>query len=227
MLNFLGKTRDVATMAHELGHGVHQFLARKQGALMAGTPLTLAETASVFGEMLVFQNLLKGATSKEEKLAILGGKIEDMLNTVVRQIAFCEFEIMLHDERKNGELTADAISKAWLKVQSESLGSAISFEDEYKNFWAYVSHFFHAPFYVYAYAFGDCLVNSLYSIYKEGKIEEFEAKYLEMLSRGGSLHHTQLLKPFGINLQDKKFWHGGLNVLKGYIDEFEKLLQKS
>jgi oligoendopeptidase F len=224
MLNFLGKTRDVATMAHELGHGVHQFLAKKQGALMAGTPLTLAETASVFGEMLVFQNLLKLAQTKEEKLAILGGKIEDMLNTVVRQIAFCDFETKLHNLRKEEELTADVISKAWLEVQGESLGNAIVFEDEYKNFWGYISHFFHAPFYVYAYAFGDCLVNSLYAIYKEGKVANFEEKYLEMLSFGGSLHHSELLKPFGINLQDKQFWNGGLNILKSYINEFEKLL---
>lgn len=224
MLNFLGKVRDVATMAHELGHGVHQVLARKQGALMAGTPLTLAETASVFGEMLVFQNLLKRAKTKEQKLAILGGKIEDMLNTVVRQIAFCEFEIILHDERKNAELTAEFIEKAWLEVQTSSLGSAIEFEDEYKNFWAYISHFFHAPFYVYAYAFGDCLVNSLYSVYKKGNVGDFQAKYLEMLSKGGTLHHSKLLAPFGIDLNQKAFWEQGLGVLKGYINEFEDLL---
>ncbi len=224
MLNFLGKTRDVATMAHELGHGIHQFLARKQGALMAGTPLTLAETASVFGEMLVFQKLLKNAKTKEQKLAILGGKIEDMLNTVVRQIAFCDFETKLHDARKNGELSADVISKIWLEVQSSSLGEGIEFEEEYANFWAYISHFFHSPFYVYAYAFGDCLVNSLYHLYKSKKCENFEEKYIEMLEKGGKEHHSKLLAPFGINLNESEFWNNGLNVLKEYIDEFEKLL---
>jgi oligoendopeptidase F len=226
MLNFLGKTRDVATMAHELGHGVHQFLARKQGALMSGTPLTLAETASVFGEMLVFQKLLKSATSREEKLAILGGKIEDMLNTVVRQIAFCEFEITLHDMRKNGELSSDAICEAWLEVQTKSLGDGIEFEEGYRSFWGYISHFFHAPFYVYAYAFGDCLVNSLYSLYKSGKVANFEEKYIQMLEKGGGEHHSELLKPFGISLTESEFWQGGLDVLKSYITEFEKLLKE-
>jgi oligoendopeptidase F len=210
MLNFLGKTRDVATMAHELGHGVH---------------LTLAETASVFGEMLVFQKLLQSAKTKEEKLAILGGKIEDMLNTVVRQIAFCEFEISLHDARKNGELSSDFISQKWFEVQKNSLGDGLEFEDEYGLFWGYISHFFHAPFYVYAYAFGDCLVNSLYSLYKSQKVENFEEKYLEMLEKGGREHHADLLKPFGINLCQGEFWQGGIEVLKGYIDDFEELLK--
>lgn len=224
MLNFLGKIRDVSTMAHELGHGVHQCLAKKQGSLMAGTPLTLAETASVFGEQLVFQNLLKKAKTKEQKLSLLGSKIEDMLNTVVRQIAFCEFETMLHDERKKGELTADVISNLWLQVQTQSLGSGIEFEDEYKNFWGYISHFFHAPFYVYAYAFGDCLVNSLYKVYLSGSVENFQEKYIAMLSKGGTLHHSELLKPFNIDLRNKNFWKEGLNVIENYIEEFESLL---
>jgi oligoendopeptidase F len=226
MLNFLGKTRDVATMAHELGHGVHQYLARKQGALMAGTPLTLAEAASVFGEMLVFKKLLSLAKTREEKLAILGGKIEDMLNTVVRQIAFCEFEKSLHSARREGELSFDDISKIWLEVQKSSLGEGIEFEDEYKSFWIYISHFVHAPFYVYAYAFGDCLVNSLYSLYSKENKEGFEEKYINMLAKGGTEHHSTLLKPFNINLEDENFWQGGLDILKSYIDEFETLLNQ-
>lgn len=225
MLNFLGKTRDVATMAHELGHGVHQFLASKQGYLMAGTPLTLAETASVFGEMLVFQNLLKTATTKEEKLSILGGKIEDMINTVIRQIAFCEFEIEIHDLRKKGELSAEAINEIFMKVQANSLGEGIELEEEYKYFWGYISHFFHAPFYVYAYAFGDILVNSLYAIYKNKSVQNFEEKYLQMLEAGGTLHHKELLAPFGIDLAQESFWQGGLDILKSYIEEFEKTYQ--
>jgi oligoendopeptidase F len=226
MLNFLGKLRDVSTMAHELGHGVHQFLAKKQGALMADTPLTLAETASVFGEMLVFKNLLKNSQTNEQKLLLLGNKIEDMLNTVVRQIAFCEFEGILHEERQKGELSSDFISQTWLKVQKDSLGEAIEFEDEYGLFWCYISHFFHAPFYVYSYAFGDCLVNSLYSLYEGKNIENFEEKYIEMLEKGGSEHHADLLKPFNINLTESDFWQQGLNVIEGYINEFEELLKK-
>lgn len=224
MLNFMGKARDISTMAHELGHGIHQYLARKQGALMCNTPLTLAETASIFGEQLVFQKLLTRVKTKEERLSLLGSKIEDMINTVVRQIAFCQFENILHDQRKEGEISAEQICKTWLKVQKNSLGEGISFEDEYKNYWAYISHFFHAPFYVYAYPFGDCLVNSLYSIYQKGKVENFEEKYLDMLEKGGTLHHSELLAPFNINLTDKSFWQEGLSILKNYIDEFESLL---
>lgn len=224
MLNFLGKARDVSTMAHELGHGIHQYLARKQGALMCNTPLTLAETASIFGEQLVFQKLLKQVKTKEEKLAIIGAKIEDMLNTVVRQIAFCDFEIILHDARKSSELTSEFISQNWLKIQKESLGDGISFEEEYKYFWSYISHFFHAPFYVYSYAFGDCLVNSLYASYKAQHVQDFEKKYIEMLSTGGAMHHSKLLEPFNIDLKDREFWQSGLDIIKGYITEFKSLL---
>ncbi|HSV28143.1 MAG TPA: M3 family oligoendopeptidase, partial [Candidatus Omnitrophota bacterium] len=223
LVNFLGKTRDVMTLAHELGHGVHQVLAAGQGALMADTPLTLAETASVFGEMLTFQSMLAAETDPVRKKAMLAGKVEDMLNTVVRQIAFYEFERMVHEERRRGELAPDRIGELWMQVQTESLGPALRFHDEYKAFWTYIPHFIHSPFYVYAYAFGDCLVNSLYSVYRSGAVPGFEGKYLEMLRAGGTLRHKELLKPFGLDAGDPAFWRKGLEVVVGFIDELEKM----
>ncbi|MBK1867831.1 M3 family oligoendopeptidase [Aestuariivirga sp. YIM B02566] len=222
LLNYMGKTRDVMTLAHELGHGVHQVLAADQGALMAQTPLTLAETASVFGEMLTFQALLKQATDPKKRKAMLAGKVEDMLNTVVRQIAFYTFERKIHTARKEGELTADQINALWLEVQGESLGSGIAFSEGYETFWVYVSHFIHSPFYVYAYAFGDCLVNSLYARYQESA-EGFQDKYFTMLKAGGTQHHTELLKPFGLDASDPAFWQKGLKVIEGFIDELEAM----
>jgi len=222
LLNYLGRTRDVMTLAHELGHGVHQVLAGKQGALMADTPLTLAETASVFGEMLTFQALLKAETDPKKRKAMLAGKVEDMLNTVVRQIAFVEFERRLHDERRAGELTANRIGEIWLQVQKESLGPAIRFEDEYRWYWTYIPHFIHTPFYVYAYAFGDCLVNSLYAVY-QGAEKGFAEKYLDMLKAGGTKRHKELLAPFGLDASDPKFWRKGLSVISGFIDQLEAM----
>jgi oligoendopeptidase F len=222
LLNYQGKVRDVMTLAHELGHGVHQVLAAKQGALMADTPLTLAETASVFGEMLTFQSLLKTAPDASTRKAMLAGKVEDMLNTVVRQIAFYDFETRLHAERRKGELTPDAIGAIWMAVQSESLGPAFTFDDEYKHYWSYIGHFIHSPFYVYAYAFGDCLVNSLYAAYQSG-LPDFQAKYLEMLKAGGVKRHKELLAPFGLDASDPAFWDKGLGVISGFVDELEKL----
>jgi oligoendopeptidase F len=222
LLNYQGKVRDVMTLAHELGHGVHQLLAAKQGALMADTPLTLAETASVFGEMLTFQSLLKTAPDASTRKAMLAGKVEDMLNTVVRQIAFYDFETRLHAERRKGELTPDAIGAIWMAVQSESLGPAFTFDDEYKHYWSYIGHFIHSPFYVYAYAFGDCLVNSLYAAYQSG-LPDFQAKYLEMLKAGGVKRHKELLAPFGLDASDPAFWDKGLGVISGFVDELEKL----
>lgn len=221
MLNFLGKPRDVATLAHELGHGVHQFLAKEQGALLCQTPLTLAETASVFGEQLVFQRMLAETKSKKERLAMLSGKIEDMLNTSVRQIAFCDFETQVHAKRKQSDLSTEEICNIWLSVQKESLGSAFSFEEGYKYYWSYIPHFIHSPFYVYAYAFGDILVNSLYGVYQSGKVDNFEEKYIRMLSAGGSLRHKELLAPFGIDISKETFWHGGMSVLSEMIKVFE------
>jgi oligoendopeptidase F len=210
------------TLAHELGHGVHQVLAGPQGALMSDTPLTLAETASVFGEMLTFQALLKSETDAKRRKAMLAAKVEDMLNTVVRQIAFVEFERRLHDERRHGEITAERISEIWMSVQGESLGPAIRFEDEYRWYWTYIPHFIHTPFYVYAYAFGDCLVNSLYAVY-QGAQAGFAAKYLDMLRAGGTKRHKELLAPFGLDASDPAFWNKGLSMIAGFIDQLEAL----
>jgi oligoendopeptidase F len=223
LLNYQGKTRDVMTLAHELGHGVHQVLSNKQGALMADTPLTLAETASVFGEMLTFQELLKRESNKARRQRLIAGKVEDMLNTVVRQIAFCEFERMVHAERRGGELSVARIGEIWMQVQRESLGPAIQLHPEYHVYWMYIPHFIHSPFYVYAYAFGDCLVNSLYGVYlkeqKAGRGEAFAKKYHAMLEAGGTLRHKELLKPFGLDASKPDFWQQGLDVIAGYIKE--------
>ena len=222
LLNYQGKPRDVMTLAHELGHGVHQVLAAPNGALMAPTPLTLAETASVFGEMLTFRKLLANTTDKKQRKAMLAAKVEDMINTVVRQIALYTFERKLHLERRNGELTADKICELWMSVQSESLGPAIELKAGYETFWSYIPHFIHAPFYVYAYAFGDCLVNSLYAVYEQSA-DGFAERYLEMLAAGGTKHHTELLGPFGLDARDPKFWDGGLGVIANLIGELETL----
>jgi len=222
LMNYQGKPRDVMTLAHELGHGVHQVLAAKNGALMAPTPLTLAETASVFGEMLTFKRLLGETKNAKQRQALLAGKVEDMINTVVRQIAFYSFERAVHTERRNGELTAARLGELWLSVQGESLGPAIEIKPGYENFWMYIPHFIHSPFYVYAYAFGDCLVNSLYAVY-ENASEGFADRYLAMLSAGGTKHYSELLKPFGLDARDPKFWEGGLSVIAGMIDELEAM----
>jgi oligoendopeptidase F len=222
LMNYQGKPRDVMTLAHELGHGVHQVLAAKNGALMAPTPLTLAETASVFGEMLTFRRLLSETKSAKQRQALLAGKVEDMINTVVRQIAFYTFERAVHTERKNGELTAERIGQIWLSVQGESLGPAIDIRPGYENFWMYIPHFIHSPFYVYAYAFGDCLVNSLYGAYENAQAG-FAERYLAMLSAGGTKHYSELLKPFGLDARDPQFWNGGLSVISGMIDELETM----
>jgi oligoendopeptidase F len=222
LLNYLGKTRDVMTLAHELGHGVHQVLAAKQGALMASTPLTLAETASVFGEMLTFQALLRQTTDKKKRKILLASKVEDMINTVVRQIAFYTFERKVHTARKEGELTPDKINSIWLEIQAESLGDSIEVGPGYETFWTYIPHFIHSPFYVYAYAFGDCLVNSLYARYQESE-GGFQEKYFTMLKAGGTKHHSELLKPFGLDATNPKFWQKGLSVISCMIDELEGL----
>ena len=225
MMNYLGKPRDVMTLAHELGHGVHQMLARAQGPLLASTPLTLAETASVFGEMLTFKALLAETKDKRERKALLASKVEDMINTVVRQIAFYTFERRVHEERRKGELTSDKLNAIWLEVQKESLGPAIDLKPGYEVFWTYIPHFIHSPFYVYAYAFGDCLVNSLYGLYEEAH-PGFVAKYFDLLKAGGSKHHSELLAPFGLDARDPKFWNKGLNVIEGMIDELERMDSK-
>ena len=222
LLNYMGKPRDVMTLAHELGHGVHQVLAGRQGALMASTPLTLAETASVFGEMLTFRSLLDKTTDRRERKAMLAQKVEDMINTVVRQIAFYAFERKVHAERRNGELTSDRLGEFWLEVQRESLGPAIRLREGYEVFWSYIPHFIHAPFYVYAYAFGDCLVNSLFAVYQNAETG-FQEKYFDMLKAGGTKHHSELLAPFGLDASDPAFWDKGLSVIEGLIDELEAM----
>jgi oligoendopeptidase F len=222
LLNYQGRPRDVMTLAHELGHGVHQVLAAPNGALMAPTPLTLAETASVFGEMLTFKKLLAGTRDGKERKAMLAAKVEDMINTVVRQIAFYTFERAVHTERKSGELTAKRIGELWLEVQHESLGPAIEIKPGYETFWVYIPHFIHTPFYVYAYAFGDCLVNSLYAVY-ERAADGFAERYLAMLSAGGTKPYGELLAPFGLNARDPAFWQGGLGVIERMIGELETL----
>lgn len=222
MLNYLGKPRDVMTLAHELGHGVHQVLAADQGELLSSTPLTLAETASVFGEMLTFRTMLDNAKTDQERKVLLAGKVEDMINTVVRQIAFYDFECKLHAARREGELTPDDINALWMSVQAESLGPAFEFMEGYERFWAYIPHFVHSPFYVYAYAFGDGLVNALYAVYEENP-DGFQDKYFDMLKAGGSKHHKDLLAPFGLDASDPTFWDKGLSMISGFIDQLEEM----
>ena len=222
LVNYQGKARDIATLAHELGHGIHQYLAgRKQTYFNSSTPLTLAETASVFGEMLTFKSLLSITTKENERKGLLANKVEDMLNTVVRQIAFFEFEKRIHDQRKIKELSVNEICKIWIDVQKQSLGPSIKFNDDYKYFWSYIPHFIHSPFYVYAYAFGDCLVNSLFNVY-ESKLPKFEDKYITLLESGGSNTYDKLLKPFGLNPKKKDFWQKGVNVIESLIDQLEE-----
>jgi oligoendopeptidase F len=221
LMNYQGRARDVMTLAHELGHGVHQVLAAKQGPLMAGTPLTLAETASVFGEQLTFRALLEAEADPVQRRVLLAGKIEDALNTVVRQIAFVEFERRVHDARRTAELTADELGRLWLEVQTESLGPAFRFRDDYRVYWSYIPHFIHVPFYVYAYAFGDCLVNSLYAVY-QAEPEGFQERYLELLRAGGTRRHQELLAPFGLDASDPGFWAKGLAMIEGLIDQLDR-----
>ena len=223
LINYQNKVRDVMTLAHELGHGVHQYLANDKGLLLSDTPLTLAETASVFGEMLTFKSILKKANTDLQKKNILRSKIEDMLNTVIRQIAFYEFEKEVHTQRNNGELSVDEINSIWLKTQKESFGESIKISGDYKYFWAYIPHFIHSPFYVYAYAFGDCLVNSLYAKYESGD-ENFNEKYIDMLRSGGARNYKELLKEFDLNPKDPQFWQSGLNIIKKLIDDLEQLV---
>lgn len=220
LMNWQGRTRDLMTLAHELGHGVHQVLAAKQGYFMASTPLTLAETASVFGEMLTFRAMLEAESDPQKRKLLLAGKVEDMLNTVVRQISFHDFETRVHQERKNGELTAERLGEIWMDVMRESLGPSIEFDENYRHFWCYIPHLIHTPFYVYSYAFGDCLVNALYAVYQESE-QGFADKYIQMLESGGTKGHKELLAPFGLDASDPNFWKKGLSVIESFIDELE------
>jgi oligoendopeptidase F len=221
LMNYQGKARDVMTLAHELGHGIHQVMSAPQGTLMSDTPLTTAETASVFGEMLTFRSLLDGEDNAVRRRILLAGKVEDMLNTVVRQIAFHTFETSVHDERSSGELSSERLCDIWMEVQRESLGDSVRFDDDYRSYWAYISHFIHMPFYVYAYAFGDCLVNSLYDVFQGGH-KGFQQKYKDMLRSGGTRRHNELLAPFGLDASDPEFWDRGLGLVSSFVDELEQ-----
>ncbi|RZI47486.1 M3 family oligoendopeptidase [Rickettsiales endosymbiont of Peranema trichophorum] len=220
MVNFLGKGRDVMTLAHELGHGIHQFLAKEQGPLMCNTPLILAEVASIFGEQLTFAHILKEEDNTQRKRFLIASKVEDLLNTIVRQIAFCDFEMRLHKERQMGEVGVERICDIWMTTQQESLGPLVKFDHGVRYLWAYIPHFIHSPFYVYSYAFANCLVNSLYQTYLDG-CEGFEAKYLDMLKAGGTLTYKEVLKPFGLNPADKGFWNKGLSMISTLLDQLE------
>ncbi|MGZ3298845.1 MAG: M3 family metallopeptidase, partial [Asticcacaulis sp.] len=222
MLNFTGDRREVLTLAHELGHAVHQTLAAPLGSLLADTPLTLAETASIFAEGLVFEHLVAQA-GVEEKKALLAGKIEDGLNSVIRQIAFHRFEERFHAARMDGEVSIDGINAIWLEVMGESLGPAIRLNDGYEYWWAYVSHFVHAPFYVYAYAFGDLLVSALAEKRREDPAA-FTPLYEALLGAGGTKTYIEALAPFGMNPRDKAFWKMGCHRLESLIDQFEQLV---
>lgn len=227
MLNFMGKPNDVMTLAHELGHGVHQYLANDQGLLKSNTPITLAETASIFGEMLTFQYMLKHEKDPKQKFAMLAEKTGSMINSTVRQIAFHRFETEVHTERrKEGELAPERLDKIWTKVQSDALGPSVVNDERSSSSWAGIPHLIHTPFYVYGYAFGDCLVNSLYSVHQEGKVEDFPKKYMEMLAKGGSERHQQMLKPFGLDASKPDFWKKGLNVAKNFVDQLEVLTEE-
>ena len=222
LVNYQGKIRDVMTLAHELGHGVHQILAAKNGLLMAETPLTLAETASVFGEMLVFRKLLDESPI-EQKKQLLASKIEDMLNTVARQIGFHQFEVKFHEARIKSELTPNEISDIWMETQSHAVGPSINLNSDYSVLWGYIPHFVHTPFYVYAYAFGDSLVNALWHSYQMSDKENFSKKYIEMLSAGGTKSHNELLKPFNLSAYESTFWNQGISMITGLMDELEEL----
>ena len=227
LMNFAGKSRDVMTLAHEMGHGIHQVLAAEQGYLMSDTPLTLAETASVFAEMLAFRRLVDNESDANVRRLLLAGKVEDMLNTVVRQIAFHNFETQLHDRRAKAELTADEISDIWMETQRVALGPAIRIGDDYRSIWGYVPHFVHTPFYVYAYAFGDCLVNALwqkYQLAQENKTDDiFIQNYKDLLKAGGKDRYDVALKRFDLDAGKPAFWSLGLDMISGMIDELEGL----
>ena len=227
LMNFSGKSRDVMTLAHEMGHGIHQRLAADRGYLMSDTPLTLAETASVFAEMLTFRRLVDSTDDPAIRQRLLAGKVEDMLNTVVRQVAFHNFETRFHDARRNAELTSDEISDIWMETQRAALGPAIKTGDDYRPIWGYIPHFVHTPFYVYAYAFGDCLVNALWQTYQsaqaDGQAADFVASYRSLLQAGGTERYDIALQRFGLDPRDPAFWSMGLDMISGMIDELEGL----
>ena len=226
MLNFVGKRNDVLTLAHELGHGCHHQLRRKNGTLNETTRMTTEEVASVFGEMLVFQSMLNNAKSDDEKISLLAMKINDMINTAIRQIAFHFFETRAHDERQNGELSSERLNQIWLEEMKESLGPSVEVDENSAYIWEQVGHFFFLPFYVYAYSFADCVVNSLYWLKLQNKVENFEDKYLELLSKTAIGDYKEIFAPFNLNPESHDFWQGGLNLISYYLDQMEELVNK-
>lgn len=223
-MNFEGRLRDVQTLAHELGHGVHQYLSRKQGELQSSTPLTTAETASVFGEMLVFNRMMENLSDPKEKLALLISKIDDTIATVFRQVSMNRFENEIHKARReSGELSTEDFSDYWHKTQNNLYGNSIELTDEYKLWWCYIPHFLHTPGYVYAYAFGELLVLALYDLYKKSDQKEFSEKYIELLEAGGSDWPHKIVAKMGVDITDSSFWENGLRLFEVMVTDAEKL----
>lgn len=225
-LNFVGKQNDVLTLAHELGHGCHMRLRQKNGDLNETSRMTSEEVASVFGEMITFQSMLRSINDDKARLCLIASKVNDMINTAFRQIAFHFFESKAHDERKNGELSEQRLSEIWVEVQKDVLGPSVVVDENSAYIWSQVGHFFFLPFYVYAYSFADCLVNSLYQVSQENKLDDFSAQYMDMLSKTAITEYNDLLQPFGLNPSDTEFWNKGLSLISGYIDELERLDKK-
>ncbi|MAO65996.1 MAG: oligoendopeptidase F [Balneola sp.] len=222
-MNFDGKIRDVQTLAHELGHGVHQYLSRQQGVLQSSTPLTTAETASVFGEMLVFQKLMKELDDPKEKLALLVGKIDDTIATVFRQISMNRFEHAIHTARREeGELTTERFSELWMEQQKALYGDSVTLTEEYGIWWSYIPHFLHTPGYVYAYAFGELLVLALYEEFSQ-RPDGFADKYMELLSAGGSEWPEDLVAKMGLDITQPDFWNKGLASFERMVEAAEEM----
>ena len=226
MLNFNGKQNDVLTLAHELGHGCHHQLRLHNGELNEHSRMTSEEVASVFGEMIVFQSLLKNMQNDKARLCLIASKVGDMINTAIRQIAFHFFELRAHNERRNGELTEERLSQIWVEEMRDSLGDSVVVDEDSAHIWSMVGHFFFLPFYVYAYSYADCFVNSLYQVKQSGKVENFADKYLDMLSKTALEDYEKILAPFGLNPNNAEFWEYGLALISAYIDELEKLDKK-
>lgn len=226
MLNFAGKRNDVLTLAHELGHGCHHQTRVKNGELNEYSRMTTEEVASVFGEMITFQSMVAKLPDNEEKLALIASKVSDMINTAIRQIAFHFFETRAHDERRNGELSTGRLNQIWQEEMRASLGDYVEVGEDSAYIWSQVGHFFFLPFYVYAYSFADCLVNSLYQVSQEGLVKDFPNKYMDMLSKTAITDYKKLLAPFGLNPENADFWNKGLSLISGYIDELERLDKK-
>src|SRR6056297_812360 len=224
-MNYDGQLRDVQTLAHELGHGVHQYLSRKQGELQSSTPLTTAETASVFGEMLVFNRLMDSLDDPKEQLALLTSKIDDTIATVFRQISMNRFENRIHTARREeGELTTEEFSRHWVETQNDLYGDSVTITDEYKLWWCYIPHFLHTPGYVYAYAFGELLVLALYDAYKNQN-NGFSDRYIELLEAGGSDWPHNIVGKMDIDIRDAGFWNRGLDLFESMIDQAEELAE--